>query len=132
MASFQRSLIGPARRALALARSNTSKASAPRILARSMATVGNTPPMEPQKQRPHEMAVGEFEGAGFTIEPLRRVGEDDKTMRARLVCTSFYCFISIFSLCRYVIYTYISHGAFPTSIPLSCHPPSTESDTVHQ
>ncbi|KAI1163000.1 Flavinator of succinate dehydrogenase-domain-containing protein [Nemania serpens] len=88
MASFQRSLIGPARRALALARSNTSKASAPRILARSMATVGNTPPMEPQKQRPHEMAVGEFEGAGFTIEPLRRVGEDDKTMRARLVYQS--------------------------------------------
>jgi succinate dehydrogenase assembly factor 2 len=32
------------------------------------------------------MAVGELEGASFKIEPLRRVGEDEKTMRARLVC----------------------------------------------
>ncbi|KAI0551555.1 Flavinator of succinate dehydrogenase-domain-containing protein [Xylaria curta] len=62
---------------------------APRALVvRSMATVGNVPPMEPQKERPREMAVGELEGATFTIEPLRRVGEDEKTMRARLVYQS--------------------------------------------
>ena len=35
-----------------------------------------------------EMGVGELEGAKFRIEPLRRVGEDDQTMRARLTCTS--------------------------------------------
>lgn len=45
------------------------------------------PPMEPHKERPREMAVGELEGATIKIEPLRRVGEDEKTMRARLVCT---------------------------------------------
>ncbi|KAI1199426.1 Flavinator of succinate dehydrogenase-domain-containing protein [Nemania serpens] len=92
MASFQRSLVRPARQALALARSGTTKARAPRgvvvAVARGMATVGNAPPMEPQKQRPRDIAVGELEGADFTIEPLRRVGEDDKTMRARLVYQS--------------------------------------------
>jgi len=55
-------------------------------ITRTMASVGNAPPMEPQKQRPREFAVGELEGASFKVEPLRRVGEDDKTMRARLVC----------------------------------------------
>lgn len=35
----------------------------------------------------HEMGVGELEGAKFRIEPLRRVGEDPETMRARLTCT---------------------------------------------
>ncbi|KAI1183307.1 Flavinator of succinate dehydrogenase-domain-containing protein [Nemania serpens] len=95
MASFQRSVVGPARHALAFARSSTSKARAPRLVlganviaTRSIATVGNAPPMEPQKQRARDIAVGELEGASFTIEPLRRVGEDDKTMRARLVYQS--------------------------------------------
>lgn len=32
-----------------------------------------------------ELAVGELQGAKFRIEPLRRVGEDDATKRARLV-----------------------------------------------
>lgn len=36
-----------------------------------------------------ELGVGELQGAKFKIEPLRRVGEDDATKRARLVCTSF-------------------------------------------
>ncbi|KAK8055404.1 TPR repeat protein-like protein [Apiospora rasikravindrae] len=31
-----------------------------------------------------DIGVGELEGAKFKIEPMRRVGEDDKTMRARL------------------------------------------------
>ncbi|ROV96844.1 hypothetical protein VMCG_07857 [Cytospora schulzeri] len=36
----------------------------------------------------HEMQVGELEGAKFKIEPLRRVGEDAQTMRARLTYQS--------------------------------------------
>ncbi|KAI3342318.1 Flavinator of succinate dehydrogenase-domain-containing protein [Ustulina deusta] len=90
MASLPRTIFRPARHALV--RSAASKARAPRVLgvsmARGMATVGNAPPMEPHKQRPGEMAVGELEGVTFTIEPLRRVGEDEKTMRARLVYQS--------------------------------------------
>lgn len=35
-----------------------------------------------------EFEVGELQGAKFRVEPLRRVGEDDATKRARLVCTS--------------------------------------------
>ena len=37
-----------------------------------------------------EMGVGELEGAKFRVEPIRRVGEDDRTMRARLTCTFFF------------------------------------------
>jgi len=33
-----------------------------------------------------DIAVGELEGAKFRVEPLRRTGEDPKTMRARLLC----------------------------------------------
>lgn len=33
-----------------------------------------------------EFEVGELQGAKFRVEPLRRVGEDDNTKRARLVC----------------------------------------------
>jgi hypothetical protein len=38
---------------------------------------------QPQK----DLEVGELQGAKFKIEPLRRVGEDDGTKRARLICT---------------------------------------------
>jgi succinate dehydrogenase assembly factor 2 len=48
--------------------------------------VSNAPPIDPPSGG--EMGVGELEGAKFKIEPLRRVGEDEKTMRARLVCKS--------------------------------------------
>ena len=34
-----------------------------------------------------ELALGELQGAKFKIEPLRRVGEDDATKRARLICS---------------------------------------------
>lgn len=46
----------------------------------------------------HEMQVGELEGAKFRIEPLRRVGEDAQTMRARLTCMSLFrcCFFFFF------------------------------------
>ncbi|KAI0098903.1 Flavinator of succinate dehydrogenase-domain-containing protein [Nemania sp. FL0031] len=93
MTSLPRTLFRPARNALTRS-TTTAKVRTPRALgvnstvARGMATVGNAPPMEPQKQRRQEMGVGELEGAVFTIEPLRRVGEDDKTMRARLVYQS--------------------------------------------
>ncbi|KAI1485209.1 Flavinator of succinate dehydrogenase-domain-containing protein [Biscogniauxia mediterranea] len=56
---------------------------------------GNAPPMEPLKQRMRapgsdskDLDVGELEGASFRVEPLRRVGEDDSTMRARLTYQS--------------------------------------------
>ncbi|KAI2463471.1 DUF339-domain-containing protein [Annulohypoxylon bovei var. microspora] len=55
---------------------------------------GNPPPMEPHKQRGPQaqgggdIAVGELEGTDFRIEPMKRVGEDDGTMRARLVYQS--------------------------------------------
>lgn len=48
------------------------------------ASVSNAPPRDPPAQA--DIGVGELEGAKFKIEPMRRVGEDDKTMRARLVC----------------------------------------------
>ncbi|KAI1748701.1 Flavinator of succinate dehydrogenase-domain-containing protein [Xylaria castorea] len=85
MASLPRTLFRPARRVLAR---SAVRVPSRALVVRGMATVGNAPPMEPQKERLREMAVGEFEGATFTIEPLRRVGEDEKTMRARLVYQS--------------------------------------------
>ena len=51
------------------------------------ASVSNAPPRDPPAQA--DIGVGELEGAKFKIEPMRRVGEDDKTMRARLVCMCF-------------------------------------------
>jgi len=33
-----------------------------------------------------ELGVGELEGVTVKIEPLRRTGEDERTMRARLLC----------------------------------------------
>lgn len=50
----------------------------------------NPPPMEPHKQRgpqqTQDIGVGELEGTEFRVEPMRRAGEDDATIRARLVC----------------------------------------------
>lgn len=46
------------------------------------------PPPIHHPQSQGELAVGELEGAKFRVEPLRRVGEDEKTMRARLVYQS--------------------------------------------
>ncbi|KAK1246587.1 hypothetical protein MKX08_000389 [Trichoderma sp. CBMAI-0020] len=37
---------------------------------------------------PGELQVGELQGATFRVEPLRRVGEDDATKRARLLYQS--------------------------------------------
>lgn len=33
-----------------------------------------------------ELGLGEMEGAKFKVEPLRRIGEDGNTLRARLLC----------------------------------------------
>ncbi|KAI8957767.1 DUF339-domain-containing protein [Daldinia sp. FL1419] len=58
----------------------------------SWAFTHNPPPMEPHKQRTpqqtQDIGVGELEGTEFRVEPMRRVGEDDATMRARLVYQS--------------------------------------------
>ena len=35
-----------------------------------------------------ELDVGQMEGAEFKVEPMRRTGEDNSTMRARLLCPS--------------------------------------------
>ncbi|OTB06946.1 hypothetical protein M426DRAFT_318319 [Hypoxylon sp. CI-4A] len=48
----------------------------------------NPPPLEPHKQRSKDIGVGELEGTEFRIQPMRRTGEDDGTMRARLVYQS--------------------------------------------
>lgn len=48
-----------------------------------------------------ELGVGELEGASFKVEPLRRTGEDENTMRARLLCPfpiSHGTFVSFLSL----------------------------------
>ncbi|KAH6652686.1 Flavinator of succinate dehydrogenase-domain-containing protein [Truncatella angustata] len=50
------------------------------------AKVSNAPPIDPPSRA--DIGVGELEGHEFKIEPLRRVGEDEKTMRARLVYQS--------------------------------------------
>ncbi|CAJ2503244.1 Uu.00g106380.m01.CDS01 [Anthostomella pinea] len=95
MASLTRTMLlrGPAQRALSSSSSRASLLPLLRPLSTTTAlraTVGNAPPMEPHKQRPSnaEMGVGEIEGADFRIQPMRRVGEDDRTMRARLVYQS--------------------------------------------
>lgn len=43
---------------------------------------------ESSAARERDLEVGELQGATFKIEPLRRVGEDPATTRARLLCTS--------------------------------------------
>ncbi|ORY65424.1 Flavinator of succinate dehydrogenase-domain-containing protein [Pseudomassariella vexata] len=80
MSSLQQ-ILRPARRSLT-PRLLRSFSTAPRLSAR----VGNAPPVDPPPQG--EMGVGELEGLEFKIQPLRRVGEDAKTMRARLVYQS--------------------------------------------
>lgn len=44
------------------------------------------PSFNPKDPSSRELGVGELEGASFRVEPLRRVGEDIATMRARLTC----------------------------------------------
>lgn len=55
---------------------------------------------QPPAQEGPELGVGELQGASFKIEPLRRVGEDDKTKRARLICTTtlFTLFLFLFHI----------------------------------
>lgn len=74
------------RRTVAAPRALAATSSRPFSACASMAArVSNAPPpIDPPSGG--EMGVGELEGAKFKIEPLRRVGEDDSTMRARLVC----------------------------------------------
>ncbi|EFQ29165.1 hypothetical protein CGRA01v4_11591 [Colletotrichum graminicola] len=46
------------------------------------------PPAQTESAVNGELGVGEFEGIKFRVEPLRRVGEDERTMRARLLYQS--------------------------------------------
>lgn len=47
---------------------------------------GNTQDGGPKSGINSELDVGEMKGAKFKVEPLRRTGEDDNTLRARLLC----------------------------------------------
>lgn len=47
---------------------------------------GGTQKAIPENGANTELGVGEMEGAQFKVEPLRRIGEDGNTMRARLLC----------------------------------------------
>ena len=66
--SLSRALLRPARQLVAL--QTRSLSATPRFF----------------NDQPKELELGELEGAKFKIEPLRRIGEDDKTKRARLLC----------------------------------------------
>ncbi|CAI0655313.1 unnamed protein product, partial [Colletotrichum noveboracense] len=74
--------IRPAIRRLAAPRPATAAAAAPLILQRGFA---DKPPIYTEKAVDNELGVGELEGIKFRVEPLRRVGEDERTMRARLL-----------------------------------------------
>ena len=51
--------------------------------------ISSTPRLLSDDQPQKDLEVGELQGAKFKIEPLRRVGEDVGTKRARLLCTFF-------------------------------------------
>ncbi|EJT80738.1 TPR repeat protein [Gaeumannomyces tritici R3-111a-1] len=51
----------------------------------SSSATSKPPPAAPDSIPDGELGVGELQGASFRVEPLRRVGEDAKTMRARLL-----------------------------------------------
>lgn len=51
-----------------------------------------SPKGDPQALPKADLDVGEMEGAAFKVEPLRRTGEGDGTMRARLLCSFDNCF----------------------------------------
>ncbi|KAK1511862.1 hypothetical protein CTAM01_00792 [Colletotrichum tamarilloi] len=63
----------------------TTAAAAPLILRRCFA---DKPPVYTESAVNSELGVGEFEGIKFRVEPLRRQGEDERTMRARLLYQS--------------------------------------------
>ena len=48
---------------------------------------GGTQPGDPNNVSNADLGVGEMEGATFKVAPLRRTGEDNNTMRARLLCS---------------------------------------------
>ncbi|TDZ25598.1 Succinate dehydrogenase assembly factor 2 [Colletotrichum sidae] len=78
-------LIRPAARRIA---PSASAARAPLVLARSFADKPPSGPIYTEKGVDQELGVGELEGIKFRVEPLRRTGEDERTMRARLLYQS--------------------------------------------
>jgi hypothetical protein len=95
-ASIRAALLRRATRAVVAAPVSPASAALFSTSAVTRANDFKQPPPIHHPQAQGELAVGELEGAKFRVEPLRRVGEDDKTMRARLVCT--------FSLSPTVVY----------------------------
>ncbi|KAF4837370.1 Succinate dehydrogenase assembly factor 2 [Colletotrichum tropicale] len=77
--------IRPAIRRLVAPRPATAAAAAPLVVQRGFA---DKPPIYTEKAVDNELGVGELEGIKFRVEPLRRVGEDERTMRARLLYQS--------------------------------------------
>ncbi|KAK4104320.1 DUF339-domain-containing protein [Parathielavia hyrcaniae] len=64
-----------------------------RAISRARAPLGSVLRLAPKRfassqQSPRDLDVGELQGASFKVEPLRRVGEDPATMRARLLYQS--------------------------------------------
>lgn len=96
MASLQRVLrpAGGSRRILAgIHRATTTVPAPPGCCAAARRTnsssspAGKPPSTAPDAIPDGELGVGELRGASFRVEPLRRVGEDVKTLRARLLRT---------------------------------------------
>ncbi|KAM5352468.1 hypothetical protein ACJ41O_005191 [Fusarium nematophilum] len=63
-------------------------AAARRLLSMPIRPLSTTASRCVDGSQPAELGIGELQGAKFKIEPLRRVGEDDATKRARLVYQS--------------------------------------------
>ena len=58
--------------------------------AASTQKAAGTPKAASESGAGKELEVGELEGASFRVEPNRRTGEDLNTLRARLLCWSFF------------------------------------------
>lgn len=83
MSTVARALRPAARRLRVTAPAPTTRAAAPLMIRRCFA---DKPPVYTESAVNSELGVGEFEGIKFRVEPLRRQGEDERTMRARLLC----------------------------------------------
>ncbi|TPX15684.1 uncharacterized protein E0L32_000018 [Thyridium curvatum] len=84
MASLSQHLLRPSRRILAAGPARQCLRAASSSSSSSSSSRGPVPEEIPDR----DLEVGELQGAKFRIEPLRRVGEDPETMRARLLYQS--------------------------------------------
>ncbi|OLN85954.1 Succinate dehydrogenase assembly factor 2, mitochondrial [Colletotrichum chlorophyti] len=84
MSTLARSFLRPARRLRAAPPAASTMA--PLGVARRF--YKDDKPVYTEQAVDKELGVGEFEGIKFRVEPLRRKGEDERTMRARLLYQS--------------------------------------------